>query len=86
MANMDEIEKGVQGFVVTQEIENARLHDDYVLLEGDLLTLQPDGSFWKVCPGISLGGFFLTDDQTDTLKGVRYIQRHLKFAILEDKA
>lgn len=73
-----------QGFVVTERIENARRHDDYPLMEGDLLTLQPDGSFWKVCPGLSVGGFNLTDDQTDTLKAVRYVQNHLNYTIVEE--
>jgi hypothetical protein len=61
------------GYVVTETIDRAhRRMDDYQLMPGDLLVREKDGSFWKECPGMSIGGFHLTDAQIATLRETEY--------------
>lgn len=62
----------MNGYVVTSEINAARADMDYPLLPGDLLVLEDDGSYWKECPGMSVGGLRLTDEQAATLRPVEY--------------
>jgi hypothetical protein len=63
----------MNGFVVTTEIQGAhRRMDDYPLLPGDLLVREEDGSYWKECPGMSVGGFVLTNEQAASLRSVEY--------------
>jgi hypothetical protein len=69
----------MNGFVVTEEINGARRHDDYALLPGDLLVREEDGSYWKECPGLSIGGFHLTPEQVATLRAVEYQRLGLNY-------
>lgn len=78
----DKREAGSKGFLVTEQIDGARADmPDYPLMVDDLLIRYPDG-FWKVCPGVSIGGFKLTDEQISTLRPVRFICQGLDYTIL----
>lgn len=65
----------MKGWTVTEKIEGARSqYDDYPLLPGDFIVEEdgtdPDaeaGTFFKVGPGLGVGGFRLTDEQRATL-------------------
>lgn len=74
------------GFLVMDDIEGARHPiDDYPLIQGDLLVKQEDGTYFKVCPGISLGGFRISEYalRYGLVKPVKYRQRHLEYQIIE---
>ena len=42
-------------------------HPYYPLLPGDLLSRNPDGTWTKECPGLTISGFHLTDNEIATL-------------------
>lgn len=70
------------GFVVTERIEGAHpKHTSYPLLPGDLLVASLDGSWWKECPGIAVGGFVLTDEQVATLREVEFHRNGLQYIL-----
>lgn len=59
-------------YLVQEEIKGAHpMHTTYPLLNGDLLSRDEEGTFTKECPGITVMGFVLTDEQQKTLKQVR---------------
>jgi hypothetical protein len=56
---------------VAATIEGAHpQHTDYPLLEGDVLTREPDGTYIKHAPGLGVAGFELTADQAASLQPV----------------
>jgi hypothetical protein len=63
-----------KGYVVTEEINGAHQRLSYYqLLPGDLLVPDGnDGTWWKECPGVAVGGFLLTEAQRATLREVEY--------------
>lgn len=75
------------GFQVVTEIRGARPDFlTYPLLPDDLIVQDETGIWWKLCPGIGIGGFVLTDEQVASLKPVVYEQRHLDFRIIDSEA
>jgi hypothetical protein len=40
---------------------------DYPLLPGDVLRKDEDGTWWKVAPGLAIGGFVLSDEDVARL-------------------
>lgn len=71
------------GFMVTTRIDGAhKTMPTYPLLPDDLLVREADGTFHKECPGISVGGFTLTDEQIADLKPVEFIARGLDYSVL----
>lgn len=63
----------MKGLVVTTEITGAHPQmDDYPLLPGDLLVAEEDGTYFKECPGMAVGGFRLTPEQAATLRSVEF--------------
>lgn len=73
------------GLLVTKEIRHAHaLHEDYPLLEDDLLQLASDGSYTKVCPGLAIAGFKFTDEQiSSALKVVEFQTNGLDYLVKE---
>lgn len=72
------------GFLVTETIRGAHFSiQDYPLLEGDLLMLTEDGTYFKEGPGLGIGGFTLTEEQIATLKPVTFTARGLNYHVHE---
>lgn len=71
------------GFVVQAAISGAHPKiPNYPLLPGDLIV--PTGLAWhKECPGLSVGGFVLTQEQIDALRPVKFLRRGLDYAVLD---
>lgn len=73
-----------KGFLVKSTIAGAHdIHVDYSLLEDDLLTRNEDGTFAKVCPGLSISGFKLTAEQEASLQSVEYKLYGLNYKVLD---
>lgn len=73
------------GYRVTEEIAGAKPSvPRYPLLPGDLLVKEPDGSYFKECPGVAVGGFLLTPEQEATLEPVKFLRQGLNYQIVED--
>lgn len=51
------------------------IHKTYPLLKGDLLHKNEDGTWTKEAPGLTIGGFVLTEEQQKRLKQVN-IESH----------
>jgi hypothetical protein len=70
------------GFLVAVPIRNAhRKHSAYPLLEDDLIVKDEDGTYSKLCPGLAVGGFELTEAQELELTPVDFKQHGLDFKI-----
>lgn len=78
------------GFLLTQDIKNPKrgpkAEMPYDLFEGDLLAKNSDGVWWKICPGLAIGGFQFTEEQLKLLRPVRYDYRDLDYVILEGES
>ena len=78
-----------QGYLVTEEIKGSH-HDPKFsgidLLVDDLLYWDEDSqSWWKECPGLTMGGFVLTPDQVSTLELVEFSNDGLRYTIKKPK-
>jgi len=71
------------GFLVTARIDNVTKIPNYPLLEGDLLTLDPEGTFTKECPGTAICNIKLTEEQIASLKPVAFERNHLDYRIVD---
>ena len=72
-----------EGLRVTQPISG--VHDnfpEYFLLPGDLLVSEPDGTFFKVSPGLGIAGFQLSDDYVSTLEPVLFQVNGLLYQVV----
>jgi hypothetical protein len=70
------------GLLAVTQIDGVhRQHLDYPILPGDLLLKEDDGTYIKVCPGVAMTGFQLTDEQVATLKPVEFVQHGLNYVI-----
>jgi len=75
----------LKGVEVTTQVESANSAiPSYPLNVGDLLYPQPDGTFFKIAPGLSLGGFVLLEEQLEThTRAVNFVQDGLNYRIID---
>lgn len=74
-----------EGFLVTETVNGAHRNPSlasYPLLPDDIIIQDEDGSWFKECPGVAIGGFILTADQEATLKPVRFVVNGLSYSIV----
>jgi hypothetical protein len=70
---------------VQETIEGAHsIHLTYLLLPGDLLRKDEDGTFTKEAPGLCVRGFVLTTAQQERLVKRTVIQHGLKYAVVRE--
>jgi len=69
------------GYVVTETMQDVfpKL-PKYPLLPEDLLVKESNGSYMKVCPGMAVGGCYLTPEQESTLVEVEYESYGLSYS------
>lgn len=71
------------GYLVTTDIAGAHPKLDYPLFEGDLLVPEESDTWFKECPGLAVGGFKLSEEQTQTLKPVEFQRQGLNYIIAD---
>ena len=75
-----------EGFLVTETIAGAHRNPslaDYLLLEGDILTVDDVSWVWtKVYPGVALEGFVLSEAQMASLKPIRFTHNGSAYTVL----
>lgn len=75
-----------EGYLLQERIDGAHPKlKKYPLLEDDLLQLDSDGTYTKVCPGAAVVGFRLTSAQEERLKKVSFEVRGLDYTVIEER-
>lgn len=73
----------VQSLVVTKTIEGAHpQHPNYPLLEGDFVRRAGDGTWLKFFPGLSVGGFVLSDEDVQSLQPVWMTEERVLYEVI----
>lgn len=78
--------------MITEELEEEQIQHGkitgYNLLAGDLLVKEENGKWTKECPGTTIMGFELTEEQEAKLRPVDYEHDNLDYVLTnpEDKA
>lgn len=73
------------GFLVNETINGAHKNpalSKYPLLPGDIIVPREDGTWFKECPGVAIGGFILTEGNAKAITPIRFVSNGLSYTIV----
>jgi len=75
-----------EGYMVTVRMDDVhpKLGEKYPLLPDDLIIREDEGTWFKECPGLAIGGFVLTEEQEATLKPVKFRNVGLDYKVVDE--